>query len=322
MFRKIVIMLFFIMPPLQPPLVAGVLTIPSPFVLQRPLNPALISGSQAQGLAVSTILRPLEEDCVSEAYDDCRMTGLGGLFYMTHNALYFQFETLNQESNDESTQGETTLKNERKHQQYLAMLAGTWKYLSLGFMLKQSYLKVRKRLKTPTKNLPSGGDEEELFLSIGGLIHWKDYYVSLYNDWSLTQHTEDVNGRQVDEEVSPGFLGLGFGGTSDSSGDWSYSWELAQLIKRENNKEMLLTEMAGDLTWKSWTIYGVVVVDLNDNHFEGNTAEDVLYRPQIASGIAFYGDSIQIQLGRDPRFFRGLDGGIQLTMGFQFPFDL
>ncbi|MBF0280225.1 MAG: hypothetical protein HQM13_20670 [SAR324 cluster bacterium] len=301
---------------------AGTLSIPSQFVLQRPLNPALITETQNSGLAVSSVSSIsdafFESDiCEAEIFSKCGETGLGGLGYKKWKDYHFQVELQTLTSSEEGNAGGTKIKNRRDQRHYLGMIAGRYERFSFGAMLQHNQSEYRKRQSFSTGRIENGGDAIEWSLSLGGTVKfWDQYYFSLYRESVVSQYVRDINGRKTSDIPALGFYGLGVGGEFTLFENWKIAAEFYGLFQRKTFEQNELLGAQFDVSWKDLMAYATFVHDVKDNYFErsGGKKETV----KMASGLAWYGKKYQIQLGRDPRFFDGLDGGLKFTFGFQF----
>lgn len=300
---------------------AGTLSVPSRFVLQRPLNPALITKIQFQGIAGSTIIDTFNthtenDSCGIEILERCDESGFGMLGYGKWNNFYIQLEGLGRISSEEGSAKSTKIKNRRDQQHYLAMAATTWKNVSLGAMVQYNQFEFRKRQSFHGGSIENGGDETEWSLSLGGTVQfWNYYYFSLYREDVLIKNIQDIHGRKMTQKPFLGFYGLGVGGAYNEFTNWKFAGELYQLILDNTFERNELIGGQLDISWKNIVAYASFIIDTQENYFERSGDEEA---SKYAFGVALYGEQYQVQFGRDTRFFDNLDGGVKLTVGYQF----
>lgn len=303
-------------------LVAGTLSVPSRFVLQRPLNPALITEVSHNGIAGIWITEAFNsytknKSCENELLNHCNETGYGLLGYTHWEGYFFQLEGHRQLSSKEGRTRYTNIKSQREQDHFLSIVATQWERFSLGILIQTNRFAFKKRQSFVTGKIENGGIDRESSLSLGGVYQFGNrWYASLYRETILNHQIHDVHGRRINEPPSLGLFGFGLGGKFHLFENWDLTSEFFQLIQDKPGEQNSLIGGELDIAWKQIASYATFVYDANDNYYErsGSGIETV----KLSAGVAWYGDHFQVQLGRDTRFFDGLDGGVKLTVGYRF----
>ncbi len=310
---------------------AGTIAMPSIFVLHRPLNPALITRTTGSGFAYGgglgnrDLLNSAPSNCELKGYSRCRPDKSNSRFVYSNwdDLLYFQLENMSLEKHESDDQDVYSINFNQSEYDILSSLGLKLGFLSLGLYYRETELKLREffvdfngsfssEYKTETYT-PGYG----VHLNIGDVFH-----LAYYQDGPTQPRNKNQQGRDFELQSAEGFRGAGLGFRIDMGGPEErpdeINIELFQLSTESPiiKEPAVLTGLNFEIILYSIVFYSLILQDVHNNYFSGELLRDS--DVSFATGIGWNGEWFQILAGRDPRYFTGIDGGVQLVVGFQF----
>lgn len=186
--------------------------------------------------------------------------------------------------------------------------------LRVGLSVGSSQIKIRESY-TDILSPSFQRHQKNQFLDYSYGIQWEffdDFYWAYYGNVNVHVTTQIEKESQLNLPNVYGFQGTGFGMSHPS-----WSWEFFHLFTHTlQNDEVSLTGGNLEITLGPVKTYMMLMNDNYNNYFNS----ELLYNNSVsvAVGIGLSGESFQLMVGRDPRYFSGWDGGLMATLGWQF----
>lgn len=328
---KLLVIIFAILSIGGSTLFAGTIVIPSRFVLHRPLNPALTVNTTGWGFAYGgsvgnrDLLNSAPSNCELKQYSQCHkdISSSRFLYGNLGDIFYLQVENLSLQKHERNNDSAYSINFNQREYDILASLAIKTSWLSIGTYYRETDLRLREFYLDVNGGFSSELIRETFTPGYGIQINFGELvYFSYYGDGPTSPRNSKTRGRDFELLSDNGLKGGGIG-VSISMSDSEIrpdeiNLEAFHLYTTSplTGEDASLTGVDFEITYFSLVFYSLVLRDNENNFFTGELLRDsdISY----ATGIGYNGELIQILIGRDPRYFAGLDGGAQMSIGLQF----
>ncbi|MBF0287553.1 MAG: hypothetical protein HQM14_07020 [SAR324 cluster bacterium] len=310
---------------------AGTIAVPSIFVLHRPLNPALITRTTGSGFAYGgglgnrDLLNSAPSNCELKGYSKCNPDKSSSRFAYSNwgDLFYFQLENMTLEKREGDNQQAYSINFNQSEYDAMLSMGLKFGFLSVGTYYRETELQLREffvdfngsfssTFKTETTS-PGYG----IHLNIGDVFH-----MAYYQDGPTAPKNKNQQGRDFELHSAEGFRGGGLGFRIDLGGPEERPDEINIEFFQLSTESPIIEQPAAlvglnfEIILYSFVFYSLILQDVHNNYFSGELLRDG--DVSFATGIGWNGEWLQILAGRDPRYFAGIDGGVQLVTGFQF----
>ncbi len=310
----------------------GTIAVPSIFVLHRPLNPALITRTTGFGFAYGA--GGSNRDLTNSAPSNCELKGFSDcapdrsetrlVYGNLLEIAYIQYEGISNHQQEKDSRNSFRLNFNQTRYDYQGSIAlKLGGFFSIGAYRRDTEERVRETFVDFSGQFTSKRKTETTNTGIGAHISlWDWLHFAYYKDGPIEPKNTKTKGRDFEIANEEGFQGGGLGFLINLGGPEERPNEIAFELFSLQSKAPLTNERATlnginfEITLGYLVFYSQILQDANNNFFGGELLRDA--QVSFATGVGWNGDLLQILVGRDPRYFTGMDGGAQVVIGFQF----
>ncbi|MBF0277639.1 MAG: hypothetical protein HQM13_07615 [SAR324 cluster bacterium] len=308
----------------------GTIVVPSIFVLHRPLNPALITRTTGTGFSYGgsvgnrDLLNSAPGNCQLKGYSDCVEDSSDSRFLYSswEDTFYFQIENmaLGKHEADKHDTYEVNF-NQSEYDAILSLGLKT-DFFSVGTYYRETELRLREYFRDINGSFSSKYETSTFTPGFGLHLQWGWLHLAYYSDGPTSPKTSDKEGRDFELPNVEGFRGGGIGmsfnlgGAEERPDEVNLEFFQLTTLSPLTGEAASLSGLDFEITLYSFVFYSLVLRDNHNNYFSGELLRDS--DVSFATGIGWNGDWFQLLIGRDSRYFTGVDGGAQLVLGFQF----
>ena len=195
-------------------------------------------------------------------------------------------------------------------------------FFSIGAYYRETELRLREYFQDINGGFSSRHESQTVTPGYGFHFQWDWLHLAYYSDGPTEPKSSDKKGRDFElpnvEGFSGGGIGLSFdlGGTEERPDEFNIEFFQVSTVSPLTGDPASLSGLDFEIILYSFVYYALTLRDNHNNYFSGELLRDTDI--SFASGVGWNGEWLKILVGRDPRYFTGVDAGAQLVIGFQF----
>ncbi|MGK5094494.1 hypothetical protein WDW89_21080 [Deltaproteobacteria bacterium TL4] len=304
----------------------GTLVMPSQFLLHRPLNPALNSRLETVGLAYGewggnrNLFNKSPGNCLLRGYDTCEQSSNYGLLQLGGETHVLVAESLRELRLEEVAYQSYSIELEQFERDVLYAYTFKGDFMKFGFQRHETESRLIEHYQDALVETNRRLDQQHLSYGAGLTLEFGDSFSLAYYHNETIHESNDVQDGQL-RRVAPNMDGGGFGFRVDMGGSRERPDELileAFVLNTfsPEDEDASLSGIDFEISINSFVFYALILNDNNNNYFVGELSQD--YSGSYAAGFGWNGETLQILIGRDTRYFVGVDGGLMGIVSLQF----